>query len=104
MSASNSPSRLLAGKIRRFFNVHFRKGYVDRQLEARQGDCLQCAVCCGFTFPCPLLTKDRLCAVYGTIRPKACRMFPIDQKDIDDVAACGGECGYRFEKTGSDGH
>ena len=27
-----------------------------------------------------------------------CKRFPIDQRDIDEVARCGGTCGYRFEK------
>jgi hypothetical protein len=27
-----------------------------------------------------------------------CKSFPIDQKDIEEVALCGGACGYRFEK------
>lgn len=40
--------------------------------------------------------KDRLCRVYGKCRPKACRLFPLDQKDIDDVTRCGGVCGYGF--------
>ena len=27
-----------------------------------------------------------------------CKRFPIDQRDIDEVALSGGTCGYRFEK------
>jgi len=27
-----------------------------------------------------------------------CKSFPIDQRDIDEVALCGGTCGYRFEE------
>jgi len=27
-----------------------------------------------------------------------CKSFPIDQRDIDEVALSGGTCGYRFEK------
>ena len=27
-----------------------------------------------------------------------CKSFPIDQRDIDEVALYGGRCGYRFEK------
>lgn len=88
---------ILRGKIRRLFTVHFRKGYLVRQLRSRQGDCHQCGTCCNFTIACPMLTRDRLCLVYGKCRPKACRVFPIDQNDLDDVAACGGVCGYRFD-------
>ena len=99
MIGSNSSVRVFSGKIRRFFTVHFRKGHVERQLLARDGDCRQCAVCCSLSFHCPLLTKDRLCRVYGKCRPKACKAFPIDQRDIDDVAACGGKCGYCFKDS-----
>jgi hypothetical protein len=28
-----------------------------------------------------------------------CKSFPIDQRDIDEVALGGGTCGYRFEKN-----
>lgn len=87
---------IFTGKIRRFFIVHFRKTYMTRQLQHRQGDCHQCGTCCHFSIACPLLTTDKLCRVYGKCRPKACKVFPIDQHDIDDVTACGGACGYRF--------
>lgn len=88
---------IFTGKIRRFLMVHFRKGYVARQLHVRQGDCRQCGTCCHFSIACPMLTRDHLCRVYGKCRPKACRVFPIDQKDINDVARCGGVCGYGFD-------
>ncbi len=26
-----------------------------------------------------------------------CKSFPIDQRDIDEVALSGGTCGYHFE-------
>jgi len=97
MAGQNHSAGILFGKIRRLFAVHCLKGYVDRQLRSRQGDCHQCGTCCNFTIACPMLTKDKLCRVYGRFRPKACKVFPIDQKDIDDVAACGVACGYRFE-------
>jgi hypothetical protein len=31
-------------------------------------------------------------------RPDVCKFFAIDQRDIDDVAVSGGQCGYWFEK------
>jgi len=97
MAGQNHSASILLGKIRRLFAVHCRKGYLNRQLSARLGDCHQCGTCCNFSIACPMLTKDKLCRVYGSFRPKACRVFPLDQKDIDDVAACGGVCGYRFD-------
>ena len=85
-----------AGKLRRFWLVHFRKEYVHGQLLAREGDCRQCGMCCNLLFTCPMLTKKRRCLVYGSCRPQACKVFPIDQGDIDEVNLCGGHCGYRF--------
>jgi len=86
-----------SGKLRRFWLVHFRKGYVERQISVRQGDCHQCGTCCNLLFTCPMLTKQRRCLVYGTCRPQACKVFPIDQRDIDEVNFCSGHCGYRFD-------
>ncbi len=31
-------------------------------------------------------------------RPDVCKLFAIDQRDIDDVAVSGGHCGYWFEE------
>ncbi len=91
----------LAGKFRRFCLVYFRKEYVKRQLALRQGECHQCARCCSFVFHCPMLTQRRLCRAYDKFRLEMCKRFPIDQRDIDEVARCGGTCGYRFEKLPS---
>ena len=88
----------LMGKFRRFYLVYFREGYVKRQLALRKGECHQCARCCSFVFACPMLTRQRLCRIYNKVRLEMCKSFPIDQRDIDEVALCGGTCGYRFEK------
>lgn len=89
------------GKIRRFWLVHFRKQYVQTQLLIRRGDCRQCGNCCNLLFTCPTLTKQGKCLVYGTCRPSVCKVFPIDQRDIEEIRLCGGHCGYRFEKKNS---
>jgi hypothetical protein len=91
-----------SGKLRRFWLVHFRKGYVQRQISVRQGDCHQCGTCCNLLFTCLMLTKQERCLVYGTCRPQACKVFPIDQRDIDEVKLCGVQCGYRFNGEDSD--
>jgi hypothetical protein len=88
----------LMGKFRRLYLSYFRKAYVKKQLALRKGECLQCARCCSFVFECPMLTKQRLCRIYNKSRLKVCKIFPIDQRDIDEVALYGGTCGYRFEK------
>jgi hypothetical protein len=96
MTGLKRSTGILVGKIRRLYAVHFRKGYVARQLDKRQGDCHQCGTCCHFSLACPMLTTKKRCRVYGKCRPKVCRLFPLDQQDIDDVRRCGGTCGYRF--------
>lgn len=88
-----------SGKLRRFRLVHFEKGYVSRQLSVRQGTCRQCGACCNLLFTCPMLTKQGRCLVYGTCRPQACKVFPIDQRDIYEVELCGDRCGYRFSNA-----
>ncbi|MFZ5426787.1 MAG: hypothetical protein ACOZEN_07415 [Thermodesulfobacteriota bacterium] len=100
MEGPGGGARMFTGVVRRLYEVHFRKEYVRRQLESRRGECRQCGTCCRFLFRCPMLTPAGRCLVYGKARPLACRMFPIDGKDIGDVAAKGGACGYRF---GGDG-
>lgn len=89
----------MRGKTRRFWLVNFRKGYVQRHLARRRGDCRQCGVCCALGYTCPTLHKGRQCMIYHGYRPKACCIFPVDERDIADVAAAGGKCGYNFEKA-----
>ena len=88
----------LAGKIRRFYLVQFRKNYVEAQLKQREGECRQCARCCSLAFRCPLLTRENLCLTYMKGRPDVCKLFPIDRRDMNDVAISGGECGYCFKQ------
>lgn len=89
----------MMGKLRRFYLIHFRKAYVRRQFLLRKGHCRQCATCCTLLFTCPVLTRSRLCLIYGRFRPRVCKVFPIDQRDIDEIALYGAECGYRFTKS-----
>ncbi len=85
-----------SGKCRRFWLVNFQKAYVEQQLSKRQGDCHQCGACCSMLVTCPMLTKEGNCLSYGTCRPTSCKVFPVDQRDINEVSLCGVECGYRF--------
>ena len=91
----------IIGKARRFGLVHFRTQYVYNQLLIRQGECRQCGFCCNLLFTCPMLTKQGRCFVYGSCRPESCKVFPIDQRDIDEVSFCGSFCGYYFEMKDS---
>ncbi len=83
--------------MRRFWLVHTRKNFVKAQLAARQGECQRCGTCCNLLFTCPMLTKEGRCLAYGTCRPEACKVFPIEQRDIEEAKLAGGKCGYRFE-------
>jgi len=102
ISKAFSCSRFLvhgAGKIRRFYLGHFRKEYVKRQLLIREGECRQCGTCCNLLNTCPMLTSGGRCFAYGSCRPQACKVFPIDERDIAEVKMCGKSCGFRFAKN-----
>jgi len=89
---------LLIGKFRRFYLFHFRKKYVQEQLAGRKGECRQCAQCCDLLFPCPMKTPENRCRIYNESRWEVCKVFPIDKRDVRDVALCGGTCGYSFDE------
>jgi hypothetical protein len=97
VGTANRLLRHLVGKLRRFYLVHARKEHVKERLGSRGGDCRQCGACCAFIFSCPALDTQGLCRVYHTHRWAACKVFPIDERDVADVALAGGRCGYRFE-------
>ena len=96
MGADSRFALHITGKFRRFWLVHFRKEYIHRQLSTRQGECRQCGNCCNLLFTCPMLTKQGHCLAYGSCRSQSCKVFPIEQRDIEEVKLCGGQCGYRF--------
>lgn len=90
-----TPFRLIAegwSKTRRFFLVHFRKGYVKRMRTFRRGQCLRCGSCCSIMVKCPHLKAGNQCTIYDH-RYTQCQMFPIDPRDLRGRMA---SCGYRF--------
>ncbi|MFA4944962.1 MAG: hypothetical protein WC789_09715 [Lentisphaeria bacterium] len=94
-------TRQVRGKLRRWWLVTFRPGYVRRQLARREGECGQCGVCCGLGNTCPVLHFKKHCLIYHGYRPRACRFFPIDERDLRDVELAGGHCQYRFRPPDS---
>ncbi|MDD4279485.1 hypothetical protein GX645_05490 [Candidatus Sumerlaeota bacterium] len=94
---------MTAGKIRRFFLGHFCKNKVQEFHDLRESECARCGACCKLLFRCPHLIVDDQgyysCNIH-TKRPVNCRIYPLDQRDIDerDMVAPGTKCGYRFKK------
>lgn len=75
--------------------------YVERSIEKRRGSCRRCGKCCVYLFiRCRFLKYDEkgraICPVYP-LRPKQCRAFPINQRDIDEISKWGVDCGYYFD-------
>ena len=87
------------GKIRRFYLVHFRPGYVQKSIGRRQGDCQRTGACCNLLFSCPAYEAKPLPACrINRHKPKVCRMFPIDERDLRDRDLLAPEtpCGFSF--------
>ncbi len=88
------------GKVRRFYLAHFRPTYVRESLARRVGHCNRTGACCHLMFTCPLL--DRLaepvrCSIHE-IKPRVCRLFPIDERDLRDrdIVSPDVPCGFSF--------
>ncbi len=84
------------GKFRRFVNIRFRKEEVIEALSLRRGECNRCGACCELLFKCPFLKKQEdgstTCGIYED-RPNQCRLFPIEQRDLEEVR---GQCSFYF--------
>ena len=87
------------GKLRRFLLVHFRPAYVRRSIARRQGDCQRTGACCNLLFTCPVFAAEPLptCRI-NSVKPKVCRMFPIDERDLRDrdIVSPHVPCGFSF--------
>lgn len=84
------------GKFRRFVNIRFRRDEVIEALSLRRGECNRCGACCELLFKCPFLKKQTdgstTCGIYED-RPNQCRLFPIEQRDLEEVR---GQCSFYF--------
>ena len=88
------------GKVRRFCLAHFRPGYVRESLARRVGQCDRTGACCHLMFTCPLLDRRATpvrCTIHE-IKPKVCRLFPIDERDLRDrdIISPDVPCGFSF--------
>ncbi|MCR4315047.1 MAG: hypothetical protein NUW37_01720 [Planctomycetes bacterium] len=95
--------RLLFGKARRFYLIHFRPKYVEAKLSGREGECGRSGACCKLGFVCPFFdetTEVGFCIIHKT-RPANCRIFPIDERDIADrnLIAPNQPCGFTVQKS-----
>ena len=90
---------LAMGKVRRFYLVHFRPAYVAENIARRQGDCHRTGACCNLLFSCPAFTWKPLptCRIHRH-KPKVCKMFPIDERDLKDrdIVSPDVPCGFSF--------
>ena len=88
------------GKARRFYLAHFRPGYVRRSLARRVGQCDRTGACCRLMFTCPLLDQrsDPVKCSIHEVKPKVCRLFPIDERDLRDrdIVSPDVPCGFSF--------
>ena len=81
--------------LRRRVIFYLRPGYFKRQLAGRKGACNQEGACCKLTIPwCPHLDGSA-CRIYSA-QPLFCRVFPIDEKDLE-LSDVKGVCAYSFE-------
>ena len=96
------------GKIRRFCLVHFRPRYVEASIALRRGQCDRTGACCKLLFTCPAYATHPIptCRIHR-YRPRVCRMFPIDERDIRDrnIVSPDHPCGFSFapRREGTEG-
>jgi hypothetical protein len=88
------------GKVRRFYLAHFRPVYVRESLARRVGHCHRTGACCNLMFTCPLLDRRAepvRCSIHE-IKPRVCRLFPIDERDLKDrdILSPDTPCGFSF--------
>ena len=86
------------GKVRRMYLATFFPGYVERMKAGAQGECARTGACCKLLYVCPHLDEtgpEASCTIYEE-RPRNCRVFPIDWRDIRDrdLVSPGDRCGY----------
>lgn len=81
--------------LRRRSIYYFRKEYFNRQMSRRRNKCSVAGHCCKKTIPWCRHLIDGKCGAYEH-QPLFCRIFPIDEKDIE-LSDVKGVCEYYFE-------
>jgi hypothetical protein len=92
------------GKMRRFYLAHFRPGYVRESLARRVGHCHRTGACCHLLYTCPLLDRvsDPVRCRIHEVKPRVCRLLPIDERDLRDrdLISPDAPCGFSFVPRG----
>lgn len=96
--------RMLQGKFRRFWLVHFRRRYVEEVLLPRRTNtCQRTGACCQLGFGCPAFDKkNSLCKIHP-YKPLSCKLYPITPEDLEErnLIYPNKSCGYSFISEGS---
>ncbi|MFO0980984.1 MAG: YkgJ family cysteine cluster protein [Planctomycetota bacterium] len=93
--------RILRGKLRRIGRVYLspRRHQIGKSSTAG-GACARCGTSCKLGWQCFFWdARSGGCSIYEH-RPLVCRVYPLDQKDVDDRNLVNRKqpCGYTFAK------
>jgi hypothetical protein len=102
-------AKLFKGTIRRLFLNTFRRGYVQKSLAQRRGECLRCGACCELVWRCHYFHHENgvpACRLYNGYRPANCRNFPINPPDIADrdFVSPNKSCGFWWDLSKDKAH
>lgn len=91
----------LKGRLRRYFTIRFRKGYIKSQVQKRKGECKRCGLCCCERM-CPFVieNKGKWDCLLHPHKPLNCTVYPINQKDVKEYGCRG----FTFESAGKTLH
>jgi hypothetical protein len=96
--------RILRGKMRRVMRVYLSPNRHRLPTSSTaQGSCARCGTSCKLGWQCFFWDKKNGgCSIYAH-RPLVCRVFPMDQRDIDERNLVNRReaCGYRFPEQRS---
>lgn len=87
----------ILSSIRRRLIYYLKKDYIKNMLKYRKGSCNNCyAECCYLTRSFCMHLKDGKCLAYKKNMPLFCKIFPIDNKDIE-LAGMKDICKFKFD-------
>ena len=85
--------------VLQWYAAEFDPERVAAAAAKRVGACHRCGACCGLTLRCAHLERvsasEARCRVYGRCQPAQCGAFPLDRRDLAELAP-GVVCGFAF--------